>query len=250
MSQKWFWGTLILWSLLGAGATSWALILSPRVSNTSIVSFNARLNGEWTQHKIEGARLPLPEAAEAASRHWAKDGWLPFQGPLPLAPLLLDLKNWDPRIAQHLRIDLLKRDKDLKIIGSWGKEGSAYRWTVGIPGGLTPKSMKDAFIGFPLPPPIDSTHTFRGSWEGFEMACWSVPSSPDPLSTFHRHCRSLGFQCHYQPPSGSARIAMVQKGSRRMLAILEKNGDLDTVILTDPSGPEIPPFPSDRSKEE
>jgi hypothetical protein len=247
MSRNWFWGTLILWSLLGAGATSWALILSPRVSNPSIVSFDARLNGEWTHHRIERSRLPLPEAAEATSRHWEKAGWSSLQGPLPLAPLLLGLAGEDPRIARYLRIDLFKRAKDLKIIGSWEKEGSTYHWTVGIPDSLAPKSKKETFIDFPLPPPMDGIHAFRGSWKGLEMACWSIPSSIDPSSTFRRYCRSMGFQCHYQSPSGSTRTAMVQKGSRRMLAILEKNGDLDTVILMDLSGSEAPPFPSVRS---
>jgi len=247
MNKGWFWGALLFWSLLGAGAASWGLILSPMRSSLSIVSFKARLNGQWTHHKIERSHLPLPEAIEKVSLLWRGEGWTHLPSSLPLAPILLGLENTDPRIARHLRIDLFKRDRALRLLGSWRKGGTTYQWTAGLPDGLTQRSREGIFRGFPLPPPKDGVHTFQASWEGIEMACWSTPRSIDPASTFRLHCRSLGFQCRYRPHAGPGRIAVVQKGLRKMLAILERNGDLDTFILMDIPGSQDPSFRSDRS---
>jgi hypothetical protein len=237
MKFPWFWGSLFILCFFGSGAT-WALILSSTQADfTCLSTMRGELNGADTSHRIDTTSQTLDSTVQTTFRHLERQGWLPVQATLPFPSILTGLDPSSTIIDSHARIHLFKKGRSLLSACFIARGDRTYRWTAEMSGPpIDPRGPRHAFP-FPLSPPDMTFDHFHGSWNGFEILCWSDRAAGRGPGDFRSHASSQGFDVQFHSSSKGRRIGTLRKGSIRVIAILESHPDREDVILARVPGP-------------
>jgi hypothetical protein len=235
MGQKWFWGTLAVWCLLGA-AGAWALFFpSLQPASQTIAQFSTQINGWEEKNEISQGFEALDASLAVVTKRWEAEGWHRLTKSLDLAPALLGIPIKDGKgLSSFLQVEAFqdRRRDSLRLLGLVKDLATqrTYQWTVEIPR----KALHPAdpsLIDFPLRPPSSASNLLSLATEKVRVLAWDGLRSTDPEGYFGRFFASQGFEVRILTQAPQETVLLLQRGATKLMAIVGQGGGKDTVAL-------------------
>lgn len=223
MKQKWFWSTLVFWTLLASSVVSWALISSPlRFQPQTISRHETKVNGQPQKTELWVNQGRLTDLMPIIIKQFTNDHWKSLGDGLDLTSSLLGSISDSFDLSDQVQIKLFEKQGLYKALGLWQSKDTdmTYGMTSEIPNSIFNLSQAKSNWGFPFAPPPAATKLFYENFENLKIGFIYLPIGDEPVQQFDQICSSQGFSEILWQKESNKKIYILSDRKIKILAIL------------------------------
>src|SRR5665213_44903 len=195
MKQKWFWTTLVFWTLLASSVVSWALISSPlRFQPQTISRYETKVNGQPQKTELWVNQGRLTDLMPIIVKEFTNNHWKPLGNDLDLTSSLLGSISDSFDLSDQIQIKLFEKNGFYKVLGLWQSKDAdeTYGMTSEVPNNAFNLSQSKSNWGFPFAPPPAATQLFYEKLETLKIGFIYLPPGDEPVQQFNQICSNQG----------------------------------------------------------
>ncbi len=225
MKQKWFWATLVFWTLLASSVVCWALISSPlRFQPQTISRYETKINGQSQKTELWINQGRLNDLMPIIVKEFTNDHWKPFGNGLDLTSALLGSICDSFDLSDQVQIKLFEKNGLYKVLGLWQSKNvdETYGMTSDLPNSVFNLSLAKSSWGFPFAPPPSATQLFYEKLEMLKIGFIYLPPGDDAIQQFNQICSNQGFSEILWQEKKDKKVYILTNKKFKILAIVSE----------------------------
>jgi hypothetical protein len=236
MKQKWFWATLVFWTLLASTVVSWALISSPlRFQPQTISRYETKVNGQPQKTELWVNQGRLTDLMPIIVKEFINDHWEPLGNDLNLTSTLLGSISDSFDLSDQVQIKLFEKKGVYKALGLWQSKNTdeTYGMTSETPNTTFDLSQAKSNWQFPFAPPPATTRLFYEKLETLKIGFIYLPSGNEPIQQFDQICSAQGFSQTLWQKANDKKISILSNKKIKILAIFNFEPHRNVISLVE-----------------
>jgi hypothetical protein len=236
MKQKWFWVTLVFWTLLASSVVSWALISSPlRFQPQTISQYETKVNGQPQKTELWVNQGRLTDLMPIIVKEFTNDHWEPLDNGLDLTSALLGSISDSFDLSDQVQIKLFEKHGLYKAFGLWQSKDTdeTYGMTSDVPNAIFNLSQAKSSWGFPIAPPPAATQLFYETLETLKIGFIYLPLGDEPVQQFNQICSNQGFSQILWQKKTDKKIYILTNKKIKILAIINFEARRNVISLVE-----------------
>lgn len=239
--NKIFWATLASLCLFTLSVFSWALIFSPLRFDPQVLGhFESEMNGSAQDNVVWVNDGTLRALQVLIEQDWGRSGWRPVAHGTDFAPSMLGFGKGTNILSPYLQMKVFEKNDTFRTLSLMqdSQGDRTYGWVAETPKDILDPVKARAHWDFPFSAPKNATRLIYQRNPKFRIAFIFLPKGRDLPEVFRTICRDQGFQIKpFQDTPGHLGY-LIQRGSARLLALLDPAGkeDLISLVLFERSG--------------
>jgi hypothetical protein len=236
MKQKWFWATLVFWTLSASSIVCWALISSPLRFQPQIISrYETKVNGQSQKTELWINQGRLTDLMPIIVKEFTTDHWKPLGNGLDLTSALLGSISDSFDLSDQIQVKLFQKNGLYRTLGLWQSKDTdeTYGMTSEAPNAIFNLSQAKSNWGFPFPPPPSATQLFYEKLETLKIGFIYLPPGDAPVQQFNQICSSKGFSQILWQKENNKKIYILSDKKIKILAILNFDAHRNTISLVE-----------------
>jgi hypothetical protein len=224
MKQKWFWATLVFWTLLASSVVCWALIASPLRFQPQIISrYETKVNGQSQKTELWVNQGRLTDLMPIVIKEFTNDHWQPLGSGLNLTSALLGSISDSFDLSDQIQIKLFEKNGFYKALGLWQSKETdeTYGMTSELPNAAFNLSQARSTWGFPFAPPPNATQFFYEKLESLKIGFIYLPPGDESVRQFDQNCFDQGFSQIQWQQENNKKIYIFSNKKIKILAIYD-----------------------------
>jgi len=236
MKQKWFWATLVFWTLLTSTVVCWALISSPlRFQPQTISHYETKINGQTQKTELWVNQGRLTDLMPIIVKEFTTDHWESLGNGIDLTSSLLGSISDSFDLSDQVQIKLFEKNGLYKALGLWQSKDTdeTYGMTSEVPKMMFNLSQAKSNWGFPFAPPPAAIQLFYEKLQTLKIGFIYLPPGDEPVQQFNQICFNQGFSQILCQKETNKKIYLLINKKIKILAIFNFETHRNVISLVE-----------------
>jgi len=234
MRNKWFWGTLVFWSVFAIALTGRALIYSNLRFDPQIISrYEIKTNGLAQSHQFWINEGCLSDLVPLVDDRLCQEGWSKCQGGNDLIPNLLQLEGLVPDISDRVQIKMFQKPGFHLALGLLQdqNEPKTYGWEGIYPDAVFNLDQARKGWDLPFPVPSDAKQLINEKLENLQISMLVLSPQKNLVERFQALCQEGNWRASEWKSGGEDPAFLLTRGRVKLLALLSRQDFEDVITL-------------------